>query len=190
MTRQCFACLPKENMKIKGNKVTIRAKKASDAENDYRWQADKELSALDAVSPLSLSFHDYYMEYLHTLKHPYANRFTFAVETQDGKHIGNCVFYNVDRVMNETEIGIMIGEREYWDQGYGTDIISTLIEFLFKRFKFNRIYLKTLVANIRAQKCFKKCGLVPCGYRELDSYRFLLMDITRSRWQELKNDHN
>jgi RimJ/RimL family protein N-acetyltransferase len=175
-------------MKIKGDKVIIRAKKSDDAVNDYRWQSDKELSALDAVSPLNLPFQDYYREYIETLVHPYPNRITFAVDTHDGIHIGNCVYYNIDKESNETEIGIMIGERYYWDQGYGTEIISTLIDYLFIRLKFQRIYLKTLITNIRAQKCFEKCGLVPCGYRHLDGYHFLVMDISRSRWQELKNN--
>ena len=131
-------------MKIKGEKVNIRPKKPTDAKNDYRWQSDPELSALDAMTPLTLSFRDYYQEYIETLKHPFPNRITFAVDTKDGRHIGNCVYYNIDKMIGETEIGIMIGERDYWNNGYGTDIISTLIDYIFQRLKFQRVYLKTL----------------------------------------------
>jgi RimJ/RimL family protein N-acetyltransferase len=41
--------------------------------------------------------------------------------------------------------------------------------------------------NFRAHKCFEKCGLTPCGHREQDGYRFLLMEISFTKWQEMRN---
>jgi RimJ/RimL family protein N-acetyltransferase len=174
-------------MKIKGSKVILRPKIHSDAENDYRWQIDPELSALDAMKPYSLSFQEFYREYIDILKNPHPNRVTFGVDTYEGKHIGNCVYYNIDDVKHETEIGIMIGNRDYWNKGYGTDIISTLIDHIFQHLKFKRVYLKTLEMNLRAQKCFKKCGMISCGYRELDGHKFLLMEMLYDKWQELRS---
>jgi RimJ/RimL family protein N-acetyltransferase len=49
-----------------------------------------------------------------------ANRRQFAVDTLEGRHIGNCAYYNIDKGGGEAEVGIMIGERSYWDKGYGT----------------------------------------------------------------------
>ena len=175
-------------MNINGNKVVIRPKKPSDAENDYRWQTDHELSALDAMTPSTMSYREFYREYINWLRHPYAGRITFGVDTPGGKHIGNCVYYNIDEVNQETEIGIMIGNREYWSKGYGTDTISTLIDYIFQNLKFKRIYLKTLVNNFHAQKCFEKCGLTACGHRDQEGYKFLLMDMSFARWQEMRNN--
>jgi RimJ/RimL family protein N-acetyltransferase len=173
-------------MNIKGNKIIIRPKKASDAGNDYRWQSDQELSALDAMIPTQMSYGEFYREYINWLRHPYAGRITFGVDNIEGKHIGNCVYYNIDELNQETEIGIMIGDRDFWNQGYGTDVISTLVDYVFSLKKFKRVYLKTLSDNHRAQKCFEKCGLTPCGHREQDGYQFLLMDLSYTRWQESK----
>jgi RimJ/RimL family protein N-acetyltransferase len=177
-------------MNIKGNKVIIRPKKPSDAENDYRWQTDAGLSALDAVRPSTMSYSEFYREYIKWLRHPYEGRITFGVDTPEGKHIANCVYYNIDEIKRETEIGIMIGNRDYWNKGYGTDIISTLIDYVFSLHKFERVYLKTLEDNFRAQRCFEKCGLTPYGHREQDGYRFLLMDLSFASWQVLKNQSN
>jgi RimJ/RimL family protein N-acetyltransferase len=174
-------------MKIKGNRVILRAKKPSDAENDYNWQTDPELSALDAVKPYSLPFREFYREYVDILRTPHPNRVTFAVDTHEGKHIGNCVYYNIDDVKHETEIGVMIGNRDYWNKGYGADIISTLIDHIFKQLMFKRVYLKTLEMNLRAQKCFKKCGMVPYGSMESDGYKFLLMEMSYAKWQETRS---
>ena len=173
-------------MNIKGKKVIIRSKKPSDAGNDYKWQTDPELSALDAMIPTTMSFREFYREYINWLRHPYAGRITFGVDTPEGKHIANCVYYNIDELNQQTEIGIMIGDRDYWNKGYGADIISTLIDYVFSLNKFKRVYLKTLDDNHRARKCFEKCGLTACGHREMDGYYFLLMDLDFAKWQELK----
>ena len=51
-------------MNIEGKKVIIRPKKPSDADNDYRWQTDPELSALDAMIPSTMSYGEFYREYV------------------------------------------------------------------------------------------------------------------------------
>jgi RimJ/RimL family protein N-acetyltransferase len=175
-------------MNINGKKVIIRPKKPADAENDYRWQTDPELSALDAMAPSAMSYREFYREYINWLRHPYAGRITFGVDTPEGEHIGNCVYYNIDEENQETEIGIMIGNRDYWSKGYGTDTISTLIDYIFQNLKFKRVYLKTLEQNFHAQKCFQKCGLTACGHREQEGYNFLLMELSFTRWQEIRNN--
>ncbi len=57
----------------------------------------------------------------------------FAVETLDGKHIGNCCYYNVEWDRREAEVGIMIGDPAYWDAGYGTDAVKALVDHTFLR---------------------------------------------------------
>ena len=170
---------------IKGTKVKLRLKVLKDAALDFMWQTDAELSDLDAVSPLPISFQEYFEEYQDTLRHPSPYRRTFAVLTHEGKHIGNCVYYNIDRVGKQAEIGIMIGDRDYWNKGYGTDTINTLSSYVFRHDGFKRLYLKTLTKNLRAQQSFQKSGYSPYGYLERDGYKFLLMELSRERWQQL-----
>jgi RimJ/RimL family protein N-acetyltransferase len=166
------------------NRITLRNKRLSDARNDYDWQRDHELARLDATTPISCSFEEYLTDYTDELQYPSPFRRSFAIVTHDGKHIGNCVYYNINETKGETELGIMIGDRHYWDKGYGADAVSTLIGHIFRRTQLNRIYLKTLTTNSRAHRCFRKCNLKPCGYLERDGYKFLLMEIYRTEWQE------
>ena len=168
---------------INGSKVKLRRKRLSDARNDYAWQKDPELARLDATTPANLTFEDYLWNYTGELEYPGPGRRSFAVETLDGRHIGNCVYYNIDEARGEAELGIMIGDRDYRDKGYGADTVATLIDHIFRRTKLNRVYLKTLGHNTRAQKCFEKCNLKPCGHLDRDSYHFLLMDIRRQEWE-------
>ena len=165
-------------------KVVLRSKRLSDARNDYDWQRDPQLAWLDAAPPLECTFDEYVTDYGSDLFFSSSARRSFAVDTLEGRHIGNCVYYNVDESKGEAELGIMIGNRDYWDRGYGTDTVRALTDHIFRHTGINRIYLKTLVTNTRAQKCFQKSSFTPCAYLERDGFSFLQMELTRDRWLE------
>lgn len=78
----------------------------------------------------------------------------------------------------------MIGDRDYWDRGYGADTVANLLDYVFRKTKLNRLYLKTLVANKRAQKCFAKCSFTPYGRLQKDGYSFILMELHREDWEK------
>lgn len=167
-----------------GTKVRLREKKLADARNDYRWQTSSELAQLDAMPLLTISFPRYLLDYTATLRHPSPKRRIFAIETIDGRHIGNCVYYNIDREKGEVEVGIMIGERGCWERGYGTDAVAALVDHIFSITELQRIHLKTLDWNERAQRCFRKCGFTHCGEMVRNGHHFVLMEIRKERWQK------
>lgn len=98
---------------ISGSKIILRKKRLADAQNDYQWQTDPELAQLDAVPPVTLIFEEYLSAYTSELRYSSPTRHSFAVETLDGNHIGNCVYYDVNEEKGEAELGIMIGNRDY-----------------------------------------------------------------------------
>jgi len=127
---------------ITGQKVVLRDKKLSDARNDYKWKKDPELAQLDAAPQLTSSFAQFLLNYSADLHFARSTSRQFAIETTDGKHIGNCGFYDINPVRGEAELGIMIGDRDYWDKGYGADAVNTLVDYIFRETELNRIYLK------------------------------------------------
>jgi RimJ/RimL family protein N-acetyltransferase len=164
---------------IRGKAVVLREKRLEDAWNDYTWKKDAELARLDASIPLDIPFPIYLLGYAEELNRADTGGYTLAIETTDGRHIGNCSYYHVDRGKRETELGIIIGDQSCWDEGYGTDAVAALVDYLFKVERFDRVYLHTLVGNSRAQKCFRKCGFVPVKRVFRGGYDFILMQITR-----------
>jgi len=173
---------------IVGSKIKLRGKKLSDVRNDYIWQSDTELARLDAAPVLSVSFPVYLLDYTAQLHDSGSKRYPFAVETIDGKHIGNCICYDVNEGKGEAQVGIMIGDRNYWDKGYGTDAVTTLVDHIFLNTNLKRIYLKTLDWNLRAQKCFKKCGFTPCGQLNRNGNNFVVMELRCEQWQKQRNE--
>lgn len=174
---------------IISSKVILREKTPADAWDDYAWETDPELARLDAAPPpLSISYSRFLSDYTNELYSSSTTSHRFAVDTLDGKHIGNCSYYNLDETRGEVELGIMIGNRDYWNEGYGTDAVTTLVNYIFRQTDLNRIYLKTLDWNTRAQKSFHKCGFTPYGQMAKDGYNFVLMEIYRSQWQEQQTE--
>ena len=173
---------------IIGSKIKLRDKRLADVLDDYIWRTDPELVRLDATPLLTTTFSRYLSDYADELRYPSLIRHRFAVETLDGKHIGNCSYYSIDETKGEAELGIMIGNRDYWDKGYGADTVTTLVNYIFHQTNLKRIYLKTLDSNRRAQKCFKNCGFTPCGHLVRDGFSFTLMEINRKRRPEQQTE--
>jgi RimJ/RimL family protein N-acetyltransferase len=169
---------------IKGNKVVLRPKRISDASNDYLWRRDEELTRLDAAQILRIPFSSFLLDYHDEIRLESPRRRRFAIDTMDGQHIGNCMVYNIDARKKEAEIGIMIGNRDYWDNGYGVDAVNTLVDYVFKTMAIDRIYLNTLEWNLRAQRCFRKCDFAPFKKQKRFSNTFVVMELLRSDWEK------
>ena len=167
---------------ISGQKVRLRRKKLTDVRDDFNWQSDPELAKLDAAPMLKASFPVYLMDYTEQIHRPEPKRYPLAIETHEGKHIGNCTCYDIDEKKSEAQVGIMIGDRDYWDKGYGADAITTLVDHIFQNTLLNRIYLKTLDWNIRAQKCFRNCGFTEYTRIVRNGHNFLYMELKREQW--------
>ena len=169
------------NFIIEGTKVVLRQKRIEDAFHDYQWRIDPELSKLDATFPLRIRYKEFVRFSLDEIEYPGRRSKRLAIDTKDGVHIGNCMYYDLDERRGQTELGIMIGDRDYWNGGYGTDAVVTLVEHIFKTISsINKIYLHTLDWNDRARKSFAKAGFVEVREVKRDGQNFVLMEMVRS----------
>ena len=164
----------------RGTLILLRSKTAADAAQDYEWRRDPELATFDAARPYGGSMREYMSIFNDELNYPSPYRRTIAVEDHHGNHIGNVMYYNADYHRREAEIGITIGLREYWSRGYGTDLMRTFASYLFEALNLDRVYLKTLDWNVRAQRCFEKAGFRRYGVPRRGDYNFILMEIRRA----------
>ena len=168
--------------RLEGARIVLRDKKFEDAENDYRWRSDPELARLDAAIPLTMSFERYLKLFEDQMKYPTPGSHHYSIETLDGLFIGNCMYYDMDTVNREAELGIVIGDRDYWSDGYGYDAVTTLLDHMFNARNLKRVYLHTLEWNGRAQKSFSKSGFNPVKPVRRMAHDFLLMDVLREDW--------
>lgn len=173
---------------LQGKKARLRPKQLSDAPRDYAWSQDQELCQLEATVPIAVPFPDYLRLYSLELSYDSRRCQRFAIEALNGEHIGNCMVYQIDPQNGEAELGILIGQREYWDRGYGTEAVELLLKYIFSTTQLHRVYLHTLAWNQRARRCFEKCGFLPTGEEPRWGQRFMVMEITRPRWGERQEE--
>ena len=171
----------------RGARIVLREKRLGDAPNDYRWRSNPELTRYDAARPITMNYQEYLALYREELLYPSPYRRTLAMEDDKGRHIGNVMYYNIDAVRHEAELGITIGEQDYWGQGYGTEAVALVIEYILSRQGFQRIHLKTLDWNRRAQRCFEKARFVQYGRIIRAGNSFILMEL-RAEWLDTADD--
>jgi RimJ/RimL family protein N-acetyltransferase len=94
------------------------------------------------------------------------------------------MYYNIDGSKKEAELGIIIGDRNYWNKGYGTNAVDILLNRIFKEPNLEKVYLHTLERNIRAQRCFEKCGFTIRGRNIRNGHRFLIMELSKKEYEE------
>ena len=143
-----------DDVVARGRRTIIRRKRLTDARDEYRWRSDPELAQFDASRPVQTAFDTYLRNWSFDYRFTDMAGRSFAIEDENGCHIGNIMYYNIDTVRSEAEIGISIGERDRWSQGYGSDAVEALGQALLRAGVVMRLYLHTLDWNRRAQRAF------------------------------------
>ncbi|MBN1810892.1 MAG: GNAT family N-acetyltransferase [Anaerolineae bacterium] len=143
---------------ILGEKVRLRPIERDDLPRFVEWFSDPEVRRHLAVwLPFSLAQEERWFEkHLEQLERQ--KLVLLAIETDEGVHIGNIGLHQIDWKNRHAELGIAIGEKTYWDQGYGTDAICTMLKFAFREMNMHRVQLRVDEDNARAIRCYEKAG--------------------------------
>jgi len=140
---------------IIGEKVKLCSREQTELMREAIWNSDEEINTLDPPTGVMV------------------NSEMFAIKTLDGKHIGTCSIYNYNAYNGQ--IGIRIGDKKYWGKGYGTDTISTLVNYSLTTLGIAYIWLKVLPTNARAIRCYEKSGFTRSGKIVYDGIEFITM---------------
>lgn len=175
---------------IRGKKVDLVALSMEYLPFYMRWFNDPEVTDMlgDPKFPLSEGKEREWVEQQVASK---GDSRVFTVLTKKGRPIGNTGFNQIDYQNKYAVLGIVIGEKDLWDKGYGEDAITTLMRFGFEELGLHKIELGVHSTNERAIACYKKCGFVLEGCeREHDFYRgeyidSLRMGILRREWETI-----
>ena len=85
-------------------------------------------------------------------------------------------------------LGIGIGEPDYWDQGYGQEVIGLALAFAFDELNLHRVQLTVFDYNQRAIALYEKLGFRHEGtfreflHRDGQRYDMHLYGLLRREW--------
>lgn len=92
---------------------------------------------------------------------------TFAiVDLENDKAIGFLGLPSIDNVNRTSSLAITIGEKSYWNKGYGREAVELLLDYGFSILNLHSINLTVYSFNKGAIESYKKCG-----FREVGRYR-------------------
>lgn len=176
---------------LRGERVILRPYEAGFTEEElrrvYRWSRDESVLRWSGGSVLAMSFEDFKNAFQRELRRQDKHSRTFGLLTDTGELIGRLGYYHIDYRRREAELGIAIGEKEYWGRGYGTDAVKTLLTHIFEETDLQRVYLFTYAENVRAQRSFEKCGFrktgrTPKSSLDRSAHDEVRMEIYRDEW--------
>ena len=173
--------------RIEGKLVRLRAREPEDAERGFRWINDHDVARfLIARYPISLEEE---REFFRTTAKASFFGLHLAIETLDGVHIGLIDLRDVQPENRTAEIGVMIGDKRYWNGGYGSDAVRTLTRFAFRVMNLQRLHLRTYEYNPRAVAAFRRAGFREEGrlrrhvYMEGRYWDVILMGCLREEFE-------
>lgn len=174
---------------IHGGRLRLRAVERADLDKFHAWINDPEVTeGLALYLPMSMRDEESWFDGV--AKRPPQEK-PLAIECREGdgwKLIGNSGFFDIDSTARSGEIGIMIGEKSYWNKGYGTEAMTLLLKHGFETLNLHRIFLRVYASNPRAIRSYKKTGFTLEGrLREAVFKRgryddVLIMSVLRSEW--------
>ncbi|MGB6371147.1 MAG: GNAT family protein [Atribacterota bacterium] len=183
-----------EKSKIKsgfliGKRVYLRAIEKEDLIHVRKWSNDPEIrrltgevtsmSQVDANKFLERAYSDNTREW-----------FVIVIKEND-RVIGEAGLLRMFHAWRTTDISIIIGEKDVWGKGYGTEAILLLIDYAFRRLNFHRVAIGVVGFNEKAIRFwekigFKKEGIQRDGYSYNHKYYdFVMMSILEDEFREL-----
>ncbi|MEK6809314.1 MAG: GNAT family N-acetyltransferase, partial [Nanoarchaeota archaeon] len=83
-----------------------------------------------------------------------------------GKHIGNIRLGPINYEHGFTILGVMIGDKNYWGKGYGTEAIQSAVGYAFHNLGLKKINAEVYETNIGSIRAFQKAGFQEEGRRK------------------------
>lgn len=176
---------------IIGKQVRLRAIEREDLTKFVQWLNDPEvIRGLLLTVPLSFTQEQAWFDGLRsrpTEEHPLG----IEIETSEGwSLIGNIGLNRIEWKERSAEVGIFIGDKRYWSQGFGRQTMVLMLRHAFNNLGLNRVFLRVHETNPRAIHSYEKAGFVhearlrQAHFEEGRFIDVLLMSVLRAEWQD------
>lgn len=175
-------------MKLEGEKIYLKPAALKYAKIYNKWTNDPDVIRYTTIMPGTLEDSKKWIKEKEKVN---ADEIFSIFLKEDDTIIGNVGCHNLDDPDNNFILGIIIGEKEYWGRGLGTDAFKTIIRYMFEIKNANTVSLDVFVANATAQRVYEKCGFKKIKKikkpleRENMEVECILMQLTRDQYEKL-----
>ncbi|MEA2056760.1 MAG: GNAT family protein [Patescibacteria group bacterium] len=98
----------------------------------------------------------------------------------DERKVGAVCYNPIDKHNQRTELDIIIGNKNDWGKGFGSQAIAAILNYLFQDLKLNKIWIEARANNPRAVAAYEKVGFKVEGkLKEQDYFNGEFVDCVR-----------
>lgn len=179
-------------MRLEGERLRLRAMEKEDIDLFLKWFNDPDICRfLLRHRPLGRKEEEEFLENLHKRD----KDILYVIEDRkENRPIGSCGLHRIALPDRNAELGIVLGEKEYWNRGYGREAMNLLCGYGFNVLNLHRIGLCVKAFNERGVRCYEKVGFQMEGRaREAVFYNgkywdLLAMGMLAREWRERNPD--
>jgi RimJ/RimL family protein N-acetyltransferase len=156
-------------------KLILRAFNISDAENVYNWMLDPQIQELISTGTYFAS-KDYVKKWIEDKIFSKSDIYLAVCDKDNEIIIGYLSINNIDFRNRKAEWGgMIIGDKNYWGKGVGTEAARLMLKFVFEELNINLFWAFWIEENYASIKIgekigFKKIGLLPQSIYKNNKY--------------------
>jgi len=178
-----------------GKRVCLRPFGRNDLSYVQKWSNDPEIREMTGeVAPMSRADAERWYRRQRAEK----DRIWFTIVLKKGNRvIGEAGLLRMFKPWRCTDMTVIIGEKDAWGKGYGTEAGRLVLDYAFKRLGFHRVSIGVAALNERALGYweglgFKKEGVQRDGYHCNGEYSdFVMMSILEDEYRNLhRKEHS
>ena len=152
-------------LNIIGDKVALGPVERSMIPDFVRWENDFAVTVMsgDPLRPLSRAQME---ERFARAREEDSRTVVFAIyERASLRCIGSAALHHIDKTHRKAEYTILIGEKDCWGKGYGTETTILILDYAFTVLGLHNVLLSTYGYNERAIRAYTRAGFRVIGRR-------------------------
>lgn len=145
------------------SRVFLSPVEKGDADRYYHWANDPDVTRFVTLRfPMTRAQEETWCAGSTEISTHPTNVVLAIVDKKTGGHIGSLGLHGINWVSRSATTGALIGDKNYWGQGYGSHAKLLLLKYAFEDLGLHSIESRVVAFNGRSAAYNRKCG-----YREV-----------------------
>ncbi len=173
---------------LNGKRVYLRQLKEEDSPLIRKWLSDPEIMRLiGSVKPMSQADAE---DYIKSIRNDVSRLWFIIALKKNNRAIGEAGLLRIFPPWHTADMTVIVGEKDTWGRGYGTEAGRLLMEYAFTDLKLHRLAIGVVGFNSRALHFwenlgFKREGIHRDGYFYGGEFHdFVMMSILEEEYRK------